>query len=211
MLNIQIIEKKYNNQTVLKNIDFTISKPGMYGLVGKNGHGKTTFFKCILNLESYSGNCKLNDTEIQLCNVAWIPTKSPLYDELTAAEFYNFYTNLLDLKKTDTAMLFDVAKDKLIKHFSTGMKKKTYLNAAFQREYPVYFLDEPFNGLDLEANHILMQYLIQKSKQSIVLISSHILEILYQNCSEIFALNNQSVTLFDKDNFNQIQETLFGS
>jgi ABC-2 type transport system ATP-binding protein len=209
MLTINIKEKKYANRIILENINIHIAKAGIYGLVGKNGVGKTTLFKCVLELESYIGNSQINNINIALQNVAWCPTEPSIYKELTANEFYDFYSHLLDFKKSNNKPIFNVADDKLIQDFSTGMKKKTYLNAIFQKEYPVYFLDEPFNGLDLESNYILIQYLIEKSKESIIIISSHILDILYNNCEEIFVLNNNYISKFEKENFNQIHNALF--
>lgn len=209
MLAININEKKYTQETLLQNIAITINKPGIYGLVGKNGQGKTTLFKCALGLEKYSGSCTFNSKTIPLHNVAWCPTEPLVYNELTASEFYLFYKKLLNIKSLNNKLLFNVPNDKLIREFSTGMKKKVYLNAVFQKEYEIYFLDEPFNGLDLESNYILMQFLIQQSKNSIILISSHILEILFANCTEIFVLNNKKMLNFEKQNFNKIQEILF--
>ncbi len=177
MLTINIKEKKYYDHVILENISIHIDKAGIYGLVGKNGQGKTTLFKCVLGLEKYTGNCHSKRDKIVLQNIAWCPTEPSIYNELTANEFYEFYQQLLDLKKIDNKKIFDVVEDKLIRDFSTGMKKKTYLNAVFQKEYPLYLLDEPFNGLDLESNYILTQYLIEKSKEHIVIISSHILDV----------------------------------
>jgi ABC-2 type transport system ATP-binding protein len=119
---------------------------------------------------------------------------------------------LLDIKIDKIGannLLFEVPKDKLIREFSTGMKKKVYLNAVFQKVYPVYFLDEPFNGLDLESNFILIKFLKEQAQKSIIIISSHIMEILYANCLEIFVLKNKTVLIFEKQNFDLIEETLF--
>ena len=209
MLTINIKEKKYSNKVILENINIHIGEPGIYGLVGKNGQGKTTLFNCVLGLENYIGNCHIYENKIELQNIAWCPTEPSIYKELTANEFYDFYSHLLDLKKSKTKLIFDVIENKLIRDFSTGMKKKTYLNAIFQKEYPVYFLDEPFNGLDLESNYILIQFLVKKSKESVVIISSHILDILYNNCDQIFVLSNKSISKFEKENFSKIHNALF--
>ncbi len=209
MLTINILEKKYTTQLILEKINLKIDTFGIYGLVGKNGQGKTTLFKCILGLENYKGESYINNSKIALKNVAWCPAEPSIYGELTAKEFYEFYKNLLDLKETIINPLFKDPENKLIREFSTGMKKKVYLNAIFQKNYPIYFLDEPFNGLDLEANYILMQYLIKKSKESIIIISSHIMDILYNNCKQIFVVNNKSLTQFEKENFNHIQKLIF--
>ena len=79
----------------------------------------------------------------------------------------------------------------------------------FQKKYDMYFLDEPFNGLDLESNYQLMQYLKKLAINSVIIISSHIMEVLYANCSDIFVLNNKTVSRFEKDEFHLIQDVLF--
>lgn len=209
MLVINIKEKKYTQEIVLQNRTIHIEKPGIYGLVGKNGQGKTTLFKCVLGLEKFSGTCSLNSNKIELNSIAWCPTEPSVYGELTSNEFYEFYRKLLNIKEVTAKPLFEISDNKLIRDFSTGMKKKVYFNAIFQKEYPLYFLDEPFNGLDLESNHILIQFLKQKADKSIIIISSHILEILYANCLEIFVLKNKLVVSFEKQNFDRIEEVLF--
>jgi ABC-2 type transport system ATP-binding protein len=209
MLVINIKEKKYTQEILLQNSTIHIEKPGIYGLVGKNGQGKTTLFKCILGLEKFIGTCSLNSNKIELNAIAWCPTEPNVYGELTSNEFYDFYRKLLNINEVTAKPLFEISDNKLIRDFSTGMKKKVYFNAIFQKEYPLYFLDEPFNGLDLESNHILIQFLKQKAQKSIIIISSHIMEILFANCLEIFVLKNKSVVGFEKQNFDRIEEVLF--
>ncbi|MCP1996311.1 ATP-binding cassette domain-containing protein [Flavobacterium sp. HSC-61S13] len=210
MLNIDIIEKKYGTEIILNNVCLSVDKPGIYGLVGKNGQGKTTLFRCVLGLEKYKGQCQFNAENTNLQNIAWCPSEPSIYEELTAVEFYDFYANLLDVKSPFREYLFELPKDKLIKGFSTGMRKKVYLNAVFQRQYSVYLLDEPFNGLDLESNYTLIQDLKEKAKESIVIISSHIIDVLYQNCEKIWVINNKELVEFESVNYSQIQQVLFG-
>ena len=209
MLKIQIDQKKYGSKLILEDIEIHIEKPGIYGVIGKNGHGKTTLFKCILGLEGYKGNSFLNDEKLLLQNAGWVPTEPPIYDELTANEFYDFYAHLLDLKTFVFNEIFEVPENQLIREFSTGMKKKTYLNAVFQKDFLIYILDEPFNGLDLESNYLLMNYIRELSKTSIVLISSHILEILYKDCDSIFLLKDKNIHKFQKNEFSEIEKRLF--
>ena len=64
MLVINIKEKKYTQEIVLQNSTIHIEQPGIYGLVGKNGQGKTTLFKCVFGLEMFSGTCSLNSKKI---------------------------------------------------------------------------------------------------------------------------------------------------
>ena len=210
MLDIKIAEKKFGDETILENIDITIHENGIYGFVGKNGQGKTTLFNCILGLTDFTGTILSNNEKIILNQVAWCATEPYLYDELTAQEFYDFYCELTNVKKSTNSFLFEVPENQLIKSFSTGMKKKTYLNAIFQKEHPIYILDEPFNGLDLESNYQLINFLKEKSKTAIVLISSHILEVLYANCELIFVVKNINVQQVQKSEFMTIEKSLFG-
>ncbi len=209
MLDISISEKEFANKIILENINIEIHKNGIYGIVGKNGEGKTTLFKCMLSLTSFEGKISFENEALKSQKALWCPTEPALYEELTATEFYDFYRELTSMTSNNSKMIFDVTENQLIKNFSTGMKKKTYLNAVFQNEYPIYILDEPFNGLDLEANYILVQYLKEKSKSSIILISSHILEILYANCESIFVIKDKKIVNFQKSDFQKIEEKLF--
>jgi ABC-2 type transport system ATP-binding protein len=209
MLDISISKKEFGSKIIFENTTITIQENGIYGIVGKNGEGKTTLFKCMLSLTPFEGKISFKSEALKSQKIAWCPTEPALYEELTAAEFYDFYRELTSSTSNNSKMLFDVTENQLIKNFSTGMKKKAYLNAVFQNDYSIYILDEPFNGLDLESNYILIQYLKEKSKSSIIIISSHILEILYANCKSIFVIKEKKIVNFQKDDFQKIEEKLF--
>lgn len=209
MLDIEILNKKYGQKVVLNNIRFSLKTNGIYGIIGKNGQGKTTFFKCIKKLTPYDGTISYNNKPTIQNEIAWCATEPLIYDELTSKEFSEFYRKLLNIKEEETKRLFTIDENKLVKEFSTGMKKKAYLNAVLQKEYTIYIFDEPFNGLDLESNYILMNYIKAVAQTSIVFISSHILEILFKNCDSIFLINNQNIEEFSKEQFSSIEEKLF--
>lgn len=209
MLQINILKKAFGSKTVLQDVNLSIPRNGIYGVVGKNGEGKTTLFKIITSLIDFKGTISIHNSPIKHNEIAFFPTEVPVYDELTATEFSDFYKELLNIKTINKTNLFDVPQDKLIKSFSTGMKKKAYMNAVFQKEYQIYIFDEPFNGLDLESNYLLMNYIRELSKDSIVFISSHILEILYKDCDKIFLVKNTAIREFEKQQFIKIEEELF--
>lgn len=210
MFQIEIINKSYKDKIVLENISVSVPQNGIYGVVGKNGEGKTTLFKCIMGLISFNGSIVHKNESSLIAKMAWCPTEPVIYDELTAKEFAVFYCELLNIKYNDFQM-FAVPENKLIKEFSTGMKKKAYLNAVLQKKYSIYVFDEPFNGLDLESNYILMAYIKEIAKDSIVFISSHILEILYKDCTKIFLIKNKKIKEFDKSDFSEIEKELFSA
>lgn len=211
MLQIHIKEKKFGDKLVLKDVVIAIPQNGIYGFVGKNGQGKTTLFKCISGYLSFDGQVLNNQNKLECDDIAFCPTEVPLYDELTAHEFYDFYKALLGLDSLSSECLFDVPGDKLVKEFSTGMKKKTFLNAIFQKKYSVYIFDEPFNGLDVESNFILMKFIKKIASESIVFISSHILDILFKDCESIFLIKNTNIKQFNKETFLEIERELFNN
>lgn len=208
MFKIEIKNKSYKDITVLENIFISIPENGIYGFVGKNGEGKTTLFKCIVGLISFEGSV-FHEKELSLNGkIAWCPTEPTIYDELTAKEFRVFYQELLNISRNNFQM-FNVPQNNLVKEFSTGMKKKAYLNALLQKKYKIYVFDEPFNGLDVESNFLLMNYIKEIGKDSIVLISSHILELLYRDCNSIFLLKDKNIKEFERHHFLDIEKELF--
>lgn len=209
MLDIEILKKKYGNQIVLENLHLQIDSPGIYGIIGKNGQGKTTLFNCALHLEDFQGHSLLQREKVCLQNTGYCPSEPHVYDQLTAIEFYQFYANLLNVTFQKGQELFPVDSTKLIKDLSTGTKKKVYLNAILQKKYKMYFLDEPFNGLDIESNWILMNALKHLAKDAIVVICSHILEVLYNNCDTIYMLKDKQLTSFSKEEYPLIEKVFF--
>lgn len=150
MLNIFIKEKSYSDKLILKNIQLSIPQNGLYGVVGKNGAGKTTFFKCLCSLTPFKGEVSYQQQPLTPQQIGFLPTEPYLYEHLTVEEFYKFYSLLLDIKPQNT-MPFEVNKTLLIKELSTGMRKKVYFNAVLQKPYTLYIFDEPFSGLDITS------------------------------------------------------------
>ena len=204
MLRLFIENKYYGKKKVLESIELKIDSKGVYGVIGKNGAGKTTFFKCISSQTTFKGFAHLNQKPIEKDNVGCCPTNPFLYDYLTAEEFKNFFAKLYNLENKKNN-IFDLPKDQLIKDFSSGMKKKAYLNALLQKKYAIYLFDEVFNGLDIESVFTFENVIRKLGESSIVFISSHILASLFNMCNSIFLVNDKKVKNFKKDEFDQIE------
>ena len=204
MLRLFIENKYYGKKKVLESIELKIDSKGVYGVIGKNGAGKTTFFKCISSQTPFKGFVHLNQKPIEKDNVGCCPTNPFLYDYLTAEEFKNFFAKLYNLENKKNN-IFDLPKDQLIKDFSSGMKKKAYLNALLQKKYAIYLFDEVFNGLDIESVFTFENVIRKLGESSIVFISSHILASLFNMCNSIFLVNDKKVKNFKKDEFDQIE------
>ena len=206
MLQIKIQEKSYSNKPILQDIQLSISQPGLYGIVGANGAGKTTFFKCLSGLEPFKGEILYEGKSLSSEQVAFIPTEPYLYEHLTVGEFYTFYCKLLGIRRAET-FAFDIDKNLLIKRLSTGMRKKVYYNAVLQKPYTLYIFDEPFNGLDIASVIHIKKLLHSLAQTHIVLVASHLLESL-QACVKIYLLQHLHFQAFAPEQIPFIESIL---
>ena len=190
MIAINKVSKSYGFKQVLFDIDLLFEKGKVYGIVGENGAGKTTLFNCISGLESHDGSI---DSE-------WIPLKDHLgllqtipyyFSKITGREYIQLLCNArkVIIKDIDARNIFDLPLDQYASTYSTGMKKKLALNAILLQQNDVYILDEPFNGVDIQSNMIIVSIIEKlKSLGKLVLISSHIFSTLQDTCDELFLL-----------------------
>jgi putative ABC-type transport system, ATPase component len=198
MLEIQIDQISYRKKSILSDIFLKVEGPGLYGFFGKNGAGKTTFFKAVCKLLSFKGRILYNNKNIESSDIAFIPTEPFIYEYLTIEEFQKFYQNIIK-GKYGKEKIFDLEAYKLLKECSTGTKKKAYINAVLQRyDYTIYIFDEPFNGLDIESNYIILNKILEISKHSIVFISSHIVEVIEEYLDDKFLIHEGKIIKFDK-------------
>ena len=201
MLEVFITEKKYGKNIVLKDAAIHLSENGIYGFFGKNGQGKTTLFHCIMGFTEFQGKILFDGETLKSPDIAWLPTEPDMYEYLTGKEFIDFYAKNCGMKKLNPDnFLFEVNSANLIKEFSTGMKKKTYINAILQTtDYKIYVFDEPFNGLDIEANYRLLQHIRKLAETRIVLVSSHIIEIVLPYLKQCFFIDNTTAEICAPD------------
>ncbi len=183
------IVKKYGNKTVLNNINMHINKGDIYGFIGKNGAGKTTFMRCILSLTNPDlGEIRLFDDkkieEVGL-KVGSLIEAPGFYKNATA------YENLLRfsiLYNADKDKINDILKlvnlhntgNKKVKDFSLGMRQRLGIAIALLGEPEFLLLDEPINGLDPEGIKEIRDVIVKlnKEKKITFLISSHLLDEL---------------------------------
>lgn len=214
MINVQNLAVSYNDHKVLKSITIDFEEGLVHGIVGLNGAGKTTFFNVLAKmLKPDSGEIKQNGTTLGIKNTAYLETGNFFFSRITGNEYLKIFrqTNM-EFNLTALQAYFKLPLDELIENYSTGMKKKLALLAVLKQDKPVFILDEPFNGLDLETNKILEIIIVSlKQKQKTVFVSSHIIDPLLTTCDKIHLLENGCfVKTYLKTDFSKIEEDLFG-
>jgi ABC-2 type transport system ATP-binding protein len=213
MINIQNLSFSFSGHKVLDDITIDFQQNQVYGLVGLNGAGKTTFFNVLsTTLKFQTGQISINGNTITSKDIAYLETVNFFYSRITGNEYLKIFKqtnpgfNLNSLQE-----FLKLPLDDLIETYSTGMKKKLALLGVLKQDKQLFLLDEPFNGLDLETNKILELIITTlKEKGKTVFVSSHIIDPLLTVCDQIHYLDNGKFTKsFDKNNFHQIEDELF--
>lgn len=185
--------KKYNNRVVLDLPNMTIESGELFGLVGNNGAGKTTFFRLILDLVQATEGCVLSGGNDVAKDESWKRYTGSYLDEgfiidfLTPEEFFQFVGTTYEmsgkqiregLEKFEgffNGEILGQGTKKYIRDFSKGNIQKIGIAAAMLPEPQVLVLDEPFANLDPTSQIRLKRMLtrLNQEKRNTILISSH--------------------------------------
>lgn len=197
--------KKIKEDYVLKDINYTFKQGNIYGLIGKNGSGKTMLLKAMSGfLKPSNGKVIVNDQELYLKeefpeDMGVMIGNCEYIKDMTGKDNLKYLASLL--KKIDDDRINEVIdivnltdeKDKLVKKYSLGMKQKLGIAQAIM-EYPkILLLDEPFNGIDNESVSKIKKYLYSIKKDTIIIIATHYKEDIDNFCDSIIKLENGTI------------------
>lgn len=176
--------KTYKEYHAVNEISMTINQGDIYGFIGKNGAGKTTFIRLLVQLiKKSSGKIDFNNNEKRI-NIGAVIEGPVCYPYLSARDNLNYYAiqwKIKNKQRIDEILEFvglsNVDKKKLFKDYSLGMKQRLGIGLAILNNPQFLILDEPVNGLDpqgiVEIREII--YRLNKEFGTTILISSHIL------------------------------------
>ncbi len=207
MIQIKNLHKKYGTHKVLDGINMQFEKGKVYGIVGENGAGKTTFFNCIAQLLDYEGTIEAPFSPLK-DYIGYLPTDLYFFPMITGKEYLRFILNARGVAPIDfqEKNIFELPLENYVSGYSTGMKKKLAINALLLIPNAVIILDEPFNGVDIHSNMTISALInIWKQQGKTILLSSHIFATL-DICDELFLLENGSMgkPIF-KDSFKELE------
>lgn len=187
VLRTEKLTKIYGGHKAVNAVDMHVRKGDIYGFIGKNGAGKSTFMKMVAGLAAPDeGKIELfgsTDIEKQRVRIGTLIEAPGLYPGMTAGENLEVYRRAYGItdrnivsKTLDLVGLGDTGRKKAGK-FSMGMKQRLGIAIALLRSPDFLILDEPINGLDPMGIHEIREFLtvLNREKNVTMIISSHIL------------------------------------
>jgi ABC-2 type transport system ATP-binding protein len=195
MIEIKKLYKDFGRKRVLKDINLKFESGNVYGIVGENGAGKTTLFRCIADLEDYEGEVisTLNPLKDY---TGFLMTEPFFFNKMTGTEYIRLLCNARQkqVSRISDKNIFDLPLNQYVSTYSSGMKKKLAFLAILLQGNQCFVLDEPFNGVDIHSNIMLVDIIRElKSLNKHVLLSSHIFSTLSDTCDEIYLLKEGEI------------------
>ncbi len=212
MLTIADLRCAYGDKTVVDIPRYELT-PGVHGIVGLNGAGKTTFLNALYGFgRNAEARVQWNDAVMGHANTAFLETENYFHPGITGREYLDLFMSgpgSADVRVLND--LLEVPLDALITTYSTGMKRKLALLGVLALDRPVVLLDEPMNGLDLASVRVLEAIITRLAQRGrTVLITSHVLGPLIAVCDRIHLLQHGRFTrAFERGSTDGLEEALF--
>lgn len=196
--------KFFPNCLALNNVDLTVPKGRIVGLLGPNGSGKSTLIKLANGLLTPTQGTILVDGKepgIETKKiVSYLPERTYLTEWMTVQDmldlFNDFYADFNIAKARDMLARLNIQTKARIKTMSKGTKEKVQLILVMSREAQLYLLDEPIGGVDPAArDYILNTIIANYNENATVLISTHLISDVEQILDDVIFINQGSVIL----------------
>lgn len=204
VLKVDNITKYYGTFLAVEDIDFSISKGEVIGLVGLNGSGKSTIINMLLGfLRSSKGSIELLSQMISPENAHKVHKKlgfatgdMSLFSNLTGKQYLAFLKRAYRIPKSDTKTAdlcarFDPQLDKKMRNLSRGNKQKIALIGAFMASPELVILDEPSSGLDPMMQQVFLDLIAKEGASgTTIFMSSHYLNEVSDVCSRVLFIKD---------------------
>jgi len=185
------VSKTLGKKMVLKDINLSMEKGQIYGLIGPSGAGKTTLVKMIVGMEKAdTGSIQVLDKKVpnlQLLNdIGYMAQADALYTELTGRENLKFFASLFKMNKTEQKQRIAYASElvnlteelnKRVSAYSGGMKRRLSLAIALIQNPKILILDEPTVGIDPELSFSIWNELfrLKNEEEKTILVTTHVM------------------------------------
>ena len=198
------INKSFGNKKILKDINLTVPRGKIIGLLGKNGTGKSTLIKLINDLLTpTSGKILVNGKEIGIDSkktISYLPERTYLDKSMAVNQvieyFEDFYDNFDSRKARQLLKDLDLDTTQKLSKMSKGMQEKVQLVLVMSRKADLYILDEPLGGVDpATRDYILDTILTNFNEGASVIISTHLIADVERILDEVIFIDKGRIIL----------------
>jgi len=203
IIKVENLKFSYGAKKVLNVSDVEFEQGKIYGIVGKNGVGKTTFFKALTNIiTNYTGSVLIDGENIKqnlkaLSKIGIVLDDMELYKNQTGLFNLRYFGGLRggfdETQALQLAQELEIADsiNRKVSTYSLGMNKKLILLISVMNNAEILIFDEPFRGLDVKSVSWFKNYLLNlKNKGRMILISSHVQEDIETLSDKVLVMNN---------------------
>ena len=208
VLELRNIEKSFGEKRVLCGISFSAEGGRAFGLLGRNGAGKTTAIRILMGVfPADSGEVLLDGKPIdhRRVGIGYLPEERGLYPKKIILDQLVYFAELKGMKKKDAVMAVDYwlerlgmteYRNKRLDTLSKGNQQKIQLVTALAHDPDIVILDEPFSGLD-PVNAMLLKDVVREqiAKGKILLFSSHQMGYIEEFCDSIAIIHAGNVSI----------------
>ena len=204
LLELKNVYKAFDDITILEDINITIEKNKIIGLLGKNGMGKTTIIKLINDLLTPTkGTVLVNGKEVGIeskKSISYLPERTYLDKTMNVSKVLEYFQDFYDDFNIEKAhkLLKDLNLDEstYLNKMSKGMLEKLQLILVMSRDVDLYILDEPLGGVDPATRDYILDTILSNFKEgSSVLISTHLISDVERILDEVIFIENGKVVL----------------
>jgi ABC-2 type transport system ATP-binding protein len=210
LISVQDVSKSFGEKIALRNVSFSVPAGQICGILGPNGAGKTTLFRLLMGiLKASTGRLLIDSLDAFEDRVAakrvigFLPDEPVFYSYLSGREILELSAAMhgLDVQQTMPRIAPLIGQlrlsddiDNYAEDYSRGMKKKLGLLLAMVHEPKLLVLDEPTNGLDVEATHLFYDLISNIARDGVtVLFSTHLMDHVTRLCSHAVIMNEGAI------------------
>ena len=208
ILELKNIEKSFGEKKVLTGVSFRAESGKAFGLLGRNGAGKTTSIRILMGVFPANGGEVLIDGQpirYDKVGIGYLPEERGLYPKKVIREQLTYFAELKGMSRKAAVRSVDYwlvrlgmteYRNKRLDSLSKGNQQKIQFITALAHDPDIIILDEPFSGLD-PVNAMLLKDVVKEqiAKGKIVLFSSHQMSYIEEFCDSIAILNNGKAVL----------------
>ena len=209
VIHVNNLTKFYGDYAAVRGISFEVPKGQVVGFLGPNGAGKSTTMRILSGFQTAtSGSAAIDGFDVFYSpievrrRIGYMPENCPLYPDMRVVEYLRFRAGLKDLHGRDAKngvtevaerCWLDGVERQLIGTLSKGYRQRVGLADALLADPPVLILDEPTSGLDPSQIRETRKLIAELGREHTLLLSTHILSEVEQNCERIIIINRGEV------------------